>query len=177
MVANCSGMQVFTDDVDDGRPTEKTMDDKNHINYLNPAKAKPRHTSSFYEALKVVIANPAISSCAYFGFGDFQVIEIMAKEQVRRAFALQLSLQDSFPLSVHCDEFYDPSYWGAAISYFTEGLSSKADLLINDYPPTDVVERLLSDGRRTTSVVITSTPQNFYGTIRQEGVGFQVFEL
>jgi hypothetical protein len=60
----------------------------------------PRHTPEFYAKLRVTLADPNIKSCAYLGFADFMVLEIMADEQQRRASAEGCSKNKAFSLFI-----------------------------------------------------------------------------
>ncbi len=121
---------------------------------------KPIHSSDFYSALARSLSLPTVHSCVYFGHGDLKVLHLMATEQLRRSMATGIAAEEIFPLAAHIDDPIDPHSWGCEIAFYSEGISKKADLFINDYSPPITVFKFLQNRKMSTHIVLSSVPQH-----------------
>lgn len=119
----------------------------------------PRHTPKFYEKLASTLRNSSLTSCAYFGFGDYAVLQILAAEQVRRASETGQTKEEAFPFSIHCQIELPYPEWGIYEPFFTRGIIKNPSIFINDWSEENTVAGFLKIRRSTTQIVFSSSPQ------------------
>lgn len=119
----------------------------------------PLHSDDFYLKLATILAQPDVRSCAYFGFGDFKVLELLAAEQQRRAEALNLPGGEAFPFSVLCDLSLHRLDWGSFNPVFSAGILRNSSVFINDFPVSTTSASFLGLRKSAVDIIFSSCPQ------------------
>jgi hypothetical protein len=146
------------------KTTDPTIDPRSLIDpvfeFIRNKLKTPRHTTEFYETLQSTLRNPLLTSCAYFGFGDYAVLQLLAAEQDRRSTETNLTKEEVFPFSVHCELSLSEPEWGLFEPSFTRGILKNPSIFINDWPRPDAAATFLQIRRSTTQIVFSSCPQS-----------------
>jgi hypothetical protein len=146
-----------------GNKIDEPTDPRSLIEYSEErqraATGLARHTDAFYAKLTETLAGPNIKSCAYFGFCDRLVLEIMATEQERRATDKGISKGEAFPLSVFSQIPKLNADWGKFDPEWHSGCLINPSIIINDFPIPTNTSQWLRVKRSTTDIVFSSVPQ------------------
>ena len=130
---------------------------------------RPLHSDAFYAAVKAALTNPEISSCVYARREDLAIYRFMATEQLRRAATSGKVPDDAFPIAA-LGESNDCRAWGGKLVFYSEGISWKSDLFINDDPRPEIVRQFLH-GRMSTKQVLSTSRQNLNAALIGGGDG------